>query len=984
MSFLPNTIAKTQGQAFACPSSTPLFLLTATPTPIPCNPSKTPTKVAPTLTPFPTKPRWLGIGMDGADIYAQPISGTRPASAPLASTPCVQSIYAPSVYPNNYITYASSRIGDPNNYTSYDIFSMDRNGSDQQALTCNKDTTQNFQPAWSPDGTQIAFMSDSAGQGAIAQIYVMRSDGSHLRQLTNDNNYNSEPNWSSDGKYLTYVTGVTKDVRKIYVMNASDGGNARFLYDTPIYFLLGHYVRPMWSPNGKKLVFGKYNGTHDSIYIADINVSDTAAALSNVCEITTGLNGDNGLPSWSPFGNKISFNVLISGTTSTIYVADAICNSNPQPITQNGFEFGPSVWSADGNFIAFTKRVLDGTQLRSQIYVMNSGGQNPTNISNNLASDRWANWWPRTPPGVCLAASIAKSGIISSDCQGTTCTITLKLQSPGVTLEAADMQAVAYSNSAPVSPTGWTGLFIHEAPTLNSRKLGAGTSVIPSMNGNAFAGTGIAWGTMLTASARLAIPANNPNQLWYQIISAPLWEPLGWIMVAMKGDGTNPEIDYTDTVKLGPGQEGNCSTLPSPPTLNFTYDRVAAAEYAMYEGYQNATVQSAGVGRDTSRIAPSIPSISTLAANYPLPPFANFAYPLSLITGVVGHTASAIFISESLWMGGFPMTNDAKALSNYQSNCSVPPITFGNEANYEGWRYCNGSLTNSPEAASVRNSWKSHNILGGYYATPSPIYPNSINNTILSELNPGSDQHGKQINQSTNSSVTFYNNNTTIDINELIVERIINGEGLTSGGTKGVFNPAKWNNFFTTSNSDGGMVDLANNIITGDYVFIDIGRFKDPDTKESPDWHGLLVVGWGEAVTCDKTNNISAPIYLLYLDPSNSSSSSNPQLQWIYIDRTSALAQNRINNPVPYVIDHSGDIKSGQRQRPVPRPFYCTWYGDSHSFAHDVKQHVHNWYFYHFPDNLTMKCIPFANSACAPLYDNTQWVWLATDGVPTP
>jgi TolB protein len=47
-------------------------------------------------------------------------------------------------------------------------------------------------PAWSPDGTKIAFVSDRDGNG---DIYVMNADGSNVIRLTNEG-YNFEPSWS--------------------------------------------------------------------------------------------------------------------------------------------------------------------------------------------------------------------------------------------------------------------------------------------------------------------------------------------------------------------------------------------------------------------------------------------------------------------------------------------------------------------------------------------------------------------------------------------------------------------------------------------------------------------------------------------------------------------------------------------------------------------------------------------------------------------
>jgi TolB protein len=61
-------------------------------------------------------------------------------------------------------------------------------------------------PAWSPDGTQIAFEGAVDGQ---SDIYVMNADGSHIRRLTDDPARDSLPGWSPDGAYIVFNTDRT-------------------------------------------------------------------------------------------------------------------------------------------------------------------------------------------------------------------------------------------------------------------------------------------------------------------------------------------------------------------------------------------------------------------------------------------------------------------------------------------------------------------------------------------------------------------------------------------------------------------------------------------------------------------------------------------------------------------------------------------------------------------------------------------------------
>src|SRR5438034_6439658 len=88
----------------------------------------------------------------------------------------------------------------------------------------------NGDPAWSPDGKQIAFVSNRSGDN---RIYTMNTDGSHIIQLTKNPldsligaylfQQDASPRWSPDGKRLGFVWRVISggnDLNDIYLMNA--------------------------------------------------------------------------------------------------------------------------------------------------------------------------------------------------------------------------------------------------------------------------------------------------------------------------------------------------------------------------------------------------------------------------------------------------------------------------------------------------------------------------------------------------------------------------------------------------------------------------------------------------------------------------------------------------------------------------------------------------------------------------------------------
>lgn len=104
-------------------------------------------------------------------------------------------------------------------------------------------------PAWSPDGSRIAFAGSPPG-GTI-QIYSVRTDGTDLELLTPDAGRKAVPVWSPDGRRIAYLreNGAAEE---LWVMNAD--GSARVQLSTHRHGGYGHLD---WSPDGARLLYSK-------------------------------------------------------------------------------------------------------------------------------------------------------------------------------------------------------------------------------------------------------------------------------------------------------------------------------------------------------------------------------------------------------------------------------------------------------------------------------------------------------------------------------------------------------------------------------------------------------------------------------------------------------------------------------------------------------------------------------------------------------
>ena len=101
--------------------------------------------------------------------------------------------------------------------------------------------------SWSPDMRQIAFRKIIGDENS--EVYVANSDGSNLRNLTNNPFFDGWPTWSPDGKQIAFASNRRGHGYQIFVMNA-DGTNPQLVANSE-----GRATAPRWAADGKTLYF---------------------------------------------------------------------------------------------------------------------------------------------------------------------------------------------------------------------------------------------------------------------------------------------------------------------------------------------------------------------------------------------------------------------------------------------------------------------------------------------------------------------------------------------------------------------------------------------------------------------------------------------------------------------------------------------------------------------------------------------------------
>lgn len=214
----------------------------------------------------------------------------------------------------------------------YEICVAQSDGSGYRRLTAND--RKDAQSAWSPDGKQIAFVS-SGFEGRVFSdtIMLINPDGSGLVKVIDGQGPLA---WSPDGKYIAYsnVGGniAVIDLDSIKSISLSTAGDR------------GYDFRPVWSPDGKRIVFESSRDGHAEIYV--VNADDTGE---------TRLTNDplpKSNPIWSSSGERIAFLSFHETGTGKGYWAVEVMNSdgsNRQQLTHR--DTGIIGWAPDGQSI---------------------------------------------------------------------------------------------------------------------------------------------------------------------------------------------------------------------------------------------------------------------------------------------------------------------------------------------------------------------------------------------------------------------------------------------------------------------------------------------------------------------------------------------------------------------------------------------------------------------------------------------------------
>ncbi len=236
--------------------------------------------------------------------------------------------------------------------------------------------------------------------GSVSSLYTVRPNGSGLRRVTvpptrQDLGGDSGPVWSPDGRRLVFERNLPYWGNDRFRLNAvpATGGIARPLTQGPFD------VMPSVSPDGKRIAFTRLVA---SVVAPAISLFTVNARGQRPTQLLAG--GFDLSPAWSPDGTAIAFTRLASDTApieeAELFLA-AADGSNVRPLGADMKGVSPA-WSPDGSrlaFVSFADRngascPASNCSPNGELYVVNADGTGLRRLTLSRADDEHPTWSP--------------------------------------------------------------------------------------------------------------------------------------------------------------------------------------------------------------------------------------------------------------------------------------------------------------------------------------------------------------------------------------------------------------------------------------------------------------------------------------------------------------------------------------------------------------------------------------------------------------
>jgi len=332
-------------------------------------------------------------------VAAQPENTTTPTPIPYTATPVPEPSSTPTQTPTPTATTVViggggriAFISDREDGRTLQIWTMNADGSDPRQLTFGPGSKG--QPRWSIDGTKIIYTapggSDTYGNDLGLDLFVINVDRSgEPTNLTESIGDDFDPAWSPDGSQIAFTSTRVNSLKQVFVtgVECNPAPENCSITETPRNVTAGYAVEyaPAWSPNGQTLaVIASINRAPGRIFLRPAEGGEPSWF-----DLQDKIIGADHL-SLSSNGQFIAFTWLVKYGKQEIYIAYAQNPGlDPLSLTSSLGNKEPA-FSPNDQWIVFTST----RDQNPEIYIMTTTGSGQTNLTQNPGRDLQPDWQP--------------------------------------------------------------------------------------------------------------------------------------------------------------------------------------------------------------------------------------------------------------------------------------------------------------------------------------------------------------------------------------------------------------------------------------------------------------------------------------------------------------------------------------------------------------------------------------------------------------